>query len=117
MNPRRAEQAIQWLSIAGIWLAVIAGALSFGGYGNQMKCSGAELPELTRFWAAIAPHWATLLVPAACSVLILGLQRRASAHSTWVAGAVLLLGLAYALAVQAAIMLPMHNMCAKIVSL
>ena len=109
MEPYRAEKVIHLMAIVGIWLSFAVVWISAEQYSQSW--SPADVPDPTLIWLAIAGNGATFLVPAICTIVIIGLVRSRGQHSNWVAGTVLCLGLSYAIAAQAALVLPKIVSC------
>ena len=114
MNAQRAERVVHVLSVAGIWVALLT---SWGVRGKQMEsysAFGADLPVPTIWWLDFAGSWFALGIPAVCTVLVVWLAWRRSAHLTWVAGALLFAGLSYAVIGQTASVLPFFKACSAV---
>jgi hypothetical protein len=114
VNTQRAERGVQIFSIVSIWLVFLAVWSWTGRHSQSWKKQGTDLPDLTLLWLDVAGSAFSLAIPLLCTVLVLWLLRARSAHSNWVAGAVLCLGVLYALAGHTAIILPTFTLCGAV---
>ncbi len=112
MNVRRAEQAVQIMSIVAIWAAVCTGWSLAGQHTVAWQAQGIALPALTRAWLGLAGTAAIFVLPFMATVLVAVLMQRRSVHANWVAGLVLVVSLLLVTVAQAAVALPMAGACA-----
>lgn len=111
MNIQRTERFMQVLAVIGIWFAIGFGWAFKGRQVDVLTGYGADLPAPTKLWFDWADSWAVLVVPVACTVLVVALRRRRSPHANWVASLLLFAGLLYGAIGQVAGILPMFKLC------
>ncbi len=114
MNANRAERVVQVISVPGVWMAFLVGWGYKAVQEKSLAAHGADLPMPTLLWIDFADSWLALAFPAACTVLIVWLVRRASIHLNWVAGAVLFISMLYGVIAQTATILPSFKMCGAV---
>lgn len=111
MSARAAERAVQVLAIACAWLAFYGMWAAAGPQAAAWRAQGVALPALSTAWLAFAGHAINFIVPAAATAALLLLALRRSAHVNWLAGAVLVVTVAYLLVSQLAMALPAQLAC------
>lgn len=112
MNPKSLARAVQVLAAIGVWLPFMVGRALVDAQACATRTLGSALPLPTQLWLQLASNGATLLLPAACSALLLGLLWRRSAHGPWVTGLVLLLSTGVGVFGHLAAVLPGVPLCA-----
>jgi hypothetical protein len=114
MNAQRIERAFQVVSLASLWLAFASGWVFKHGLASAWSERGADLPDPTLIYLALADGWMALVLPSVCTVAFLWLFRSRSPHLNWVSTGLVLAGLLYGLFAQAAFVLPAYKLCGSV---
>ena len=114
MNAQPAERVVQVMSMLGVWVPLLVDRGFKETRAESYSSYGGDLPMPTLLWLAMADSWMVLAVPAICTVLVLWLIRRRSAHLNWVAGTLLFLGVLYGAFARIAAILPAVKICSSV---
>lgn len=106
MNTLRVEKVMQLASIAGIWLAFAVVWFAVSGYMKIFGDRGADLPDPTLIWMALAQSGLMFVVPAVLTFVIAWLVKTGSRHAGWASIVVLGIGLLYVTGAHVAAVLP-----------